>query len=629
MGDELYVGHEKQLLHLVEELRPRTADSRLSTPPTLLLHILGAPGSGRKTLIRRTWGEIAKGETPRVLFTIRATDENLTDRILSDAVANRSYLQETLETITGEINAQSKRLAEAGRPLPDEARLTLWSDLVEQKLVDDPRNNRDLQLVFALTDFLAFPPPMRETIARAIPRANAPVDCRLIVTGQNGTKQEELLRYFPERTPLEEVPLLPLTVDEVEQWLQEKKLPVDFATEVYKRCKGMPGRLESSAAEVAQEQQERMLIIMAEGAMKDAPDSLYPALCSSAVLPEITHQTLQILMTNDEAAATMQFLRRCDWQESGWRGNAFVAGAQIRQALVKYMMVKFKPVYAKVAPIAQEFSKIHAIIPGAPLRDALVRLSQFNYFNEALLKEIIPAEAEKLVAAVKENPACFENTGSNYKIKADARQATEAYIKLAKINVPAEEKTRIAAAWEARRRKIMEQMTSSEEKVRRDTATLSALQGQLKQIVGNIDSELDKINRLRRKSQRKAQEAAKPHAPSRGLQIGRLAMQGLGTVIIYISILISTKTSLLYAALGVGLIIGGLFVKGGMLAPVRAPMNPGQISTVDIEKHERNLHFLNIKRNQMESRQNSTAVNIAKEKSALKEFDKQLREPYS
>lgn len=629
MGDELYVGHEKQLLHIVEELHPRAPDSRLSTPPTLLLHIVGAPGSGKKTLVRRAWGEIAKGETPRVLFTIRATDEDLTDRILSDAQANRSYLQETLERISGEINAQSKRLAEVGKPLPDEARLTLWSDLVEQKLVDDPRNNRDLQLVFALTDFLAFPQPMRETIARAIPRANSPVDCRLIVTSQNGTKQEEILRYFPERTPIEEVPLPPLGPDEIEQWLQEKKLPVDFSAEVYKRCKGMPGRLESAAAEVVQEQQERMLIIAAEGALKDAPESLYPALCSAAVLPEITQQTLQILMTKEDASATMQYLRRCDWPESGWRNNAFVAGAPTRQALVKYLMVKFKPVYAKVAPIAQEFTKIHEIIPGAALRDALVRLSLFNYFNEALLKEIAPAEAEQLIAAVKENPACFENTGSNYKVKTDVRQATEAYIKLAKINVPTEDKTRIASAWEARRRKIMEQMTSSEEKVRRDSTTLSTLQGQIKQIVGNIDTELDKINRLRRKSQRKAQEATRPHTPNRGLQIGRLAMQGLGTVIIYVSILISSKTSLIYAALGVGLIIGGLFVKGGMLAPVRAPVNPSQVSTGDIEKHERSLHFLNIKRTQMESRQNLMAMNIAREKSALKEFDKQLREPYS
>jgi hypothetical protein len=63
--------------------------------------------------------------------------------------------------------------------------------------------------------------------------------------------------------------------------------------------------------------------------------------------------------------------------------------------------------------------------------------------------------------------------------------------------------------------------------------------------------------------------------------------------------------------------------------PVPAQASTEQLRNDDLDKLERNLHFLNLKRGQLETRQNLVAMNIAKEKSALKEFDKLLREPYS
>jgi hypothetical protein len=613
----------------MEELRPRAEESPLIQPPFLLFHINGPAGVGKKTLIRRIWSEIAKGEVPRILFTLRAVEEKIVEKLISDALANRSYLQDAITEIGGEIEAQSKRLADAGRPLPEEARLTLWFDLVEQKLVEEGKNNRDLQLIFALPDFFALPQPLREAVARGLPRANEGVDCRVIVTSPSSSTQEEIQKLFPERTPIDDMPLAPLDIDNVGEWLQANKIQLDYTDEIYKRSGGLPGNLEHVASDVVREHQEKILILLAQETLKDTPENMQRQLCAAALLPEITQQTLQILMTPEESAATMQYLRVCDWPDSGWRGTAFVAGDNIRKSLAGYMLAKFKPDYGRCAPLASEFGKIGKLLPTAELRDTLVALSPFNYFNEALLRELMPERAEAMISLVHANPSLFEFTSANYKLKSETRQAVEAYAKLAKIVMPTDLKPKISSAWEARRRSIMDQMTTSEDKIKRNTDTFSTLQTQIKQIAGEIDSELGKLTKYRRRNQGRTEETTKSKTSGRGLQIGRLAMQGVGTIIIYISILLSSKESLIYAAFGVGLIIGGLFVKGGMLAPVRATVRSGLSMTDDIEKHERSLHFLNIKKSQLESRQNLVAGNIAKEKSALKEFDKQLREPYS
>ncbi|HNX05433.1 MAG TPA: hypothetical protein PKI32_08010, partial [Opitutales bacterium] len=131
------------------------------------------------------------------------------------------------------------------------------------------------------------------------------------------------------------------------------------------------------------------------------------------------------------------------------------------------------------------------------------------------------------------------------------------------------------------------------------------------------------------KAQRKAEKSEPDEGPGQGIQIGRWAMQVLGLAIIYISILVASKTSIIYIALGIALIVGGLFVKGGVLAPAPQAGPMRDSPPEDLDRHEKNLHFLNIKRGQLESRQNLVAMSIAREKSSLKEFDKQLREPYS
>ena len=633
MGEEFYAGYEQQLQHLAGELTPRTPESLITTPPFQLFNIVGPDGSGRRTLIKRVWDEISTTEVPRVLFTINPTDsEDVAERILDDSQTNRSYLDDALEQINNEIAGQAKRLEQAGRPLPPEARLTLLTDLIEQHLVEDPHNNRNLQLLFALPQVLTLPQNLKDALARQLPRGNQTVDCRVLVTTAPGSPAAELSKLFPERTPVDEVKLTPLEPEDIETWLRTKQVPMEFSTEIYQRSGGLPGKLAATVEMVMRERQERLLMIMAEEAIEGASEEEAKWLCAATLLPEINQRTLRIVLSEEQASATMQILHRCDWPESGWKGTCFVAGPQVREALCKYMQAHFPKEFHDASGPAEQFARIHAAIPSDAHRDALVRLGIFNFCNEELLREVLPDMAGEVMQVVKSAPGYFESSGSNFKLRPEVRQAIEAYMKLASITIPEEDRAKIAQAWENRRGKIMEKMAASEDKIRREGTALEGIQTQIKQMAGGIDKELDKLNKLRRKSQMKRDpdEQSKHHEGGGGIQIWRLGLQVAGVIIIYFSLMFFSKTSLIYIAAGFALIFIGLFMKSGLLGRATAKQTAqGPVLQDDLDRHEKNLHFMNIKRGQLESRQNLVAASIAREKSMLKEFDKQLREPYS
>jgi hypothetical protein len=326
----------------------------------------------------------------------------------------------------------------------------------------------------------------------------------------------------------------------------------------------------------------------------------------------------------------MEKLRAADLPDSEWKANSFVLGLRIRQALVKYLESHFPQVFRKALPQTEQFAKIYDVIPSSQHREMLAKLSAFNYFNESLLRELSPTTADELIRLTSQNPEYFENTGSNFRLKNEVRQIVENFIKITGFTIPPEDRVKITSAWEARRKKIMESMSSSEVKIKQSGETLSVLQVQIKQLSENIDGELNRLSRRKRSAQRKDQAAAKDQGSDSKLQISRVVMMIVGFAALYLSILFHSKTSVIYAAVGFGLMIAALFVKSSMLTTVKAVVptvtnTPAEAAGSD----NKNLHFLNIKRGQLESKQNLVASVIAREKSALKVFDKQLREPYS
>jgi len=631
MAESIYVGYANQLRQAADELRSRASVLPSAPSRSLVINIEGPPKAGKRTFVRRLWENLEKGEIPRILFTLDPSDtEKIAENFLAEAKTNRSYLEDAIVEISSDFQEQIQHLENAGKSLPGESRLTVFAELVEQNLVENISVNRDLQIIFALPDFLTLAQNWRDALSRQIHRGTDKVDCRIILTTPALELREDVIKQFPDRMPILDIQLPPLMLEEVEQWLIGRQLSMELTAEVYNRFGGLPGNLEHVALEVIHEREEKLLAALAENALHDLQANEKTLLCLAAMLPEINERTLLVTMKEPEARLVMERLRALDLPDSEWKADKFVLGQKIQHALVKYLEKHDSQVYRKALPQTEQFVRICEIIPSSQHREMLARLSVFNYFNEALLRELSPTTADELVRLIVENPAYFENSGSNFKLKNEVRQIIENYIKITGFVIPGEDRAKIASAWEARRKKIMEAMTLSELKIKKDSDALSTLQTQIKQTSSGIDKELDRINRFKRSAQRKDNEHSKNQDSDTKLQISRIAMLVVGFTILYLSLLFYTKTSLIYAAVGFGLMIGALFVRSNILVKakvsntVASPPNPSEV-----EAYNKNLHFMNIKKSQLESKQNIMALSIAREKTALKEFDKQLREPYS
>jgi len=628
MDEPFYIGHETQLRDLAEALSVSIPNA--DKAPALFFHVSGPPGAGKQCFLNRLWDRLSGGEVPRLFFTLSPSPEEDLDfaaQLVRGAKTNRSYLGETIKAIGSSIQLQNEHLEEAGRPLPTEARLTMWADMVEQQLIEDPKNNRNLQIIIALPDFPAFAPQIQEMLARLFPRKTESVDCRIIVTSALKETGAQLQKLFPERMPPEEVSLPALTIDEVEQWAQAKQFPHEFVPELYQRCGGLPGRLDMTAQEVKLEQQERVLIIQAEELLAQFNQNEREWVCMAAMLPEINVETLQAVLTDDQASMTMLALRQSNWPDGTWRERTLCLGEQTRVALIKYLERKYVKSFRKIIPVAEQLGAIHKAIPSGEHREILARLTAFNYFNNDLLREVMGPLADQAIEVVSAHQGYFENSGSNMRMRQDIRHAAENYIKLIKYEIPDAEKRKISAAWDQKRDQILAAMANSEEKIKAESDALETIHSQIKRLSGEIDNESVNLNRLRRRARQK--QEAPPSGSSSKNPVWQIVMQALGFVILYISILLSSRASLFYAAVGIGLMFGGLFIKGGMLAHATVTPDMTASPSDGLDKHERNLHFLNLKRGQLQTRHNLAALSIARERSAVKEFDKQLREPYS
>jgi hypothetical protein len=88
MDQAYYIGHERQLQHLADQL---SVKARAQAAPRLFV-VSGPEGSGKRTLMERLWQQLSNGEVPRVMVYLGSEGEDMAQRLIHGSRSNRAYI---------------------------------------------------------------------------------------------------------------------------------------------------------------------------------------------------------------------------------------------------------------------------------------------------------------------------------------------------------------------------------------------------------------------------------------------------------------------------------------------------------------------------------------------------------
>jgi hypothetical protein len=626
-----HVGHELQLMALSSELGMHRQHTFDAYPCKRVFYISGQPGIGKRTFVERLWDNMAKLDTPRILFKLDPKLEIPIDEQLKTlAVSNQSYFDWLLEQLAGEIEDQTHRYNESGKTLPQIGRLALWSGLVQQRIVENP-DVQQLQIIFVIHDYSLLPELHRKLLARAIPPDKDNVDVRIIATGSDESETAEIDDVFFDRAPTTCIQLPPITLKDVEKWLYSRELPIEFANELLERSGGLPGKLEKVCETIMLERGREIQAGIAENALSEIKDDLRQYVCMASLLPETSRDTLRAILPDELAQTTLAALRECNWPDSRWNGESFVFGHRVGRALQSYLENTDARTFEEVRNIAAQLAEINAAIPASEDRAMLTRLLDFYFFNRHALLEIMPEAAEATFGfATHHLDTYFERSGGNLRIRPRIREITEKYVSLTHQTTSGYTRLRIQQLWTRRKKFISDSIAKCAKNLDRDTAMLIAV----KQHLSETEKRSARYRPIPVETRQSACVNDTSDDHSYHTRIIGLLMQGIGTCVLYFCLLSSSPASILYAAFGLTLIVSGLFTdncRSGRHAKTD-DINASTDSYSDnnnIAPYENNaLNEISETRCELEMKQAWLASKIAGEKIEMRHLVKELEEPY-
>lgn len=550
------VGHELQLVALSNELRMRSHSSYSVSPYNRVFYVCGPVGSGMRTFVSRLWDTLSGRETPRIIFRIDPrNDVTLDEQLKLCAEASKSYHVPLLEQLAMDIDRQTARYEKSGKQLPQVGKVALWAALMQQRVVDNP-DIKALQLIFVIHDFSNLAELHRKVLSRAIPRSTDNIDVRIIITGQDEIVLQEIDALFFDRAPASRINLPPVTLNEVVKWLYSRDIPIEFADAILDRAHGLPGMLDKACEEIQQERGELLLVRIAENALSGVSGELRKYICMAAMLPEINRDSLRAIMPEIRMNETMTILRVCDWNDCWWKNESFVFGNRVGDALCSFLEANHKPTYDDTKVIAEQLTTICTGIPAYEDRITLIHLLAFYYFNRHALLEIMPDNAERAFAfAMRHLDDYFERSGENLRMRPGIRQLVEHYAVLTRQPNDNVTRFKIQKLWEARQKALSNGIAQCEDRLDKHTTALFSIKRRL--------SEMDTSHAAKRGARPRSfnhpitedQEAA---GTGKNKTAG-LAMQAVGTCVLYLCLLSSSRAAIIYALIGLGLIVSGLF----------------------------------------------------------------------
>jgi hypothetical protein len=630
MEKTIYIGREKELNELIDHLGETSMGSEARSG---FLYCLSGPEKiGKKALLEQLFNALSRSPKKRLCLELNepALSETICEQFQNNLHSNDPEL-------SSRITKFKRSLAKSGHKTPkpsdgssnsQEARFAQLCHEFFAEFFSAARDS-EVQFTIALTDYDKWSLDAKSLVNNylngGILGVGRTIDVRFFITSiQSIADNFDLNTYWESFLKTwKEISLQPLQLESTEEWLRAKELPISYAPKLYELTRGIPGKFDEALEGIIELFREAEWLKMADALFKNRSVAQCDSIRKSAFLEECSEESLRVFFSEAECADIYRYLKRQTDLPRREVGTVFFLDTDLRKAIRKWVERKEPDNFKKYSLKVESYNEICKTLPSTSGRRVLSDLNYFSCFNTEVVHQVFPDRAALIMEFCQQNLNLFERSGINWRLIPSIQKSIQKYDEIMGIAHNPVIVKKIAECWTNKREQILQQVKQTEKKLQQQTTSINGIQQNIKAVSKEIFSEQEILNKLNQKRNEPPPPLREPKRPV----VTSVVMQIFGTGILYVSILFSNRVSLVYAMVGIGLIIAGLFLQTKKM-PVTQPQS-SMPTIADTSRYEKNIHFLNLKRNQIQNKLGTINADIGRMHNMLKDFEQQLREPYN
>jgi len=465
-------------------------------------------------------------------------------------------------------------------------------------------------------------------------------EIRFVLTATRYPSKEIFQTYWPQlEDAVLDLELKAFSEEETREFLSIHKVPAEEARKIADKAKGSPEKLAEALRGIAAENKENDDQSFALSLLNGKERVQRSWMLRAAHLQLFDTEGLALFGGLDKPDTVFNWLKGRVELKIRPQGNSYRVADEISAALRNWHEQENPDEFHKMQDLVHAFWGVCELVSEPRDRQILRLLSSFNYFNDPVLEEVLPADADTLHHFVDSRPAYFTRTEDNIRVAENYREAFVHLGKVSPLSNADELKRKINAAWQRRRDGLVEKASKSED-------ALKKLDKELEVVSAN----LTKLRQEDRRLQKGVMLASLPATSGsggggttkqrssvprgRGTILAGVAVEVIGIFLLYMGILFADQLSVVYCSMGFLLVLGGLFwpykktvtqtVPGGVAyAAAPPPPQPARRPASD-----QNSRLLAMKLETLENKRKALMERIARTKRELSRLDTLLHESY-
>jgi TolA-binding protein len=453
-------------------------------------------------------------------------------------------------------------------------------------------------------------------------------DARFIISGREQLSlSDHHQRWDNYRDTIRELDLHRFTKDEVKDYLRQSQVPESLVDEAYEDTDGLAYLLSIWV----DTRGKGNALVYGQAANRIywwKTDEQKEWIRAAAFKEYYDQDFLAIMLGHEKAKEAFEWLKECHevTRTSEANHNKFQLHATVRRVITKATQQQSESLFQEHTCRARLYEDVHRRFPDVRDRNAMLKLSVFEHFNQAALEKIYPTQGFPLHNFAKEHKEWFDELTHTFKMKPEIKREVYQYSLLQDQSGVSARMDEIVKVWQEKRNETDQRIAQLREKS-------AKIQDEIKQLDFDVQVINEQIQMHGNPPDiKEVMENTKPEQKQESRWSLKLALIGVTIgVLLALASLLSSGTG--RAVLGC---TSAILLAGGLTLAIRWRVRPTvtpDFFKVSKGEEERRSHIegkkrMEEKKRNLESRIDGLNEQLSDVRSEIEKYETVLAESY-